>query len=143
MYAKNYLIAVIVVLVVYTAVGYMIHEVLLRDDYRSLQLERPYPEVARRSPLFYLAALIFSLAFCGLYARTYHEDRNWFTQGVGFGLLAGTLLAPIALVGYVALPAPGGLLIKVIVYNYIHLVVAALFAAALYRIPAQAAIEEI
>lgn len=133
---KRYLITAIVVFVVYSGVAYPIHQVLLRPDYESLEAVRDFADFTRRIPLLYLANLIFSLAFCFIYIQGYEPGKAWFYQGVRYGLLVATLLAPIALVGYVAFPIPLLLAIKLIAVNYVHLVITALVAAGLYQTPA-------
>jgi hypothetical protein len=137
---KRYLIAVIVVFVVYSGVAYPIHQVLLQPDYDALQEKqekpvRSFAEFTKRVPLLYLANLIFSLAFCFIYIRGYEPNKHWLRQGVRYGLVVATLLAPMALIGYVALPIPLLLALKLIVLNYVHLVITALVAAGVYQTP--------
>ena len=132
---KKYLIAVIVVFVVYSGVAYPIHQVLLRPDYESLEAVREFAEFTKRVPLLYLANLIFSLAFCYIYIQGYEPNNHWLRQGVRYGLVVATLLAPMALIGYVALPIPLLLALKLIVLNYVHLVITALVAAGVYQTP--------
>jgi hypothetical protein len=132
---KRYLIAVIVVFVVYSGVAYPIHQVLLRPDYESLETVREFAEFTKRVPLLYLANLIFSLAFCFIYIQGYEPNKHWLRQGVRYGLVVATLLAPMALIGYVALPIPLLLALKLIVLNYVHLVITALVAAGVYQTP--------
>lgn len=132
---KRYLIAVIVVFVVYSGVAYPIHQVLLRPDYESLEAVRDFSEFTKRVPLLYLANLIFSLAFCYIYIQGYEPNKHWLRQGVRYGLVVATLLAPMALIGYVALPIPLLLALKLIVLNYVHLVITALVAAGVYQTP--------
>ncbi len=132
---KKYLIAVIVVFVVYSGVAYPIHQVLLRPDYESLEAVRDFAEFTKRVPLLYLANLIFSLAFCYIYIQGYEPNKHWLRQGVRYGLVVATLLAPMALIGYVALPIPLLLALKLIVLNYAHLVITALVAAGVYQTP--------
>ncbi len=132
---KRYLIAAIVVFVVYSGVAYPIHQVLLRPDYESLEAVREFAEFTKRVPLLYLANLIFSLAFCYIYIQGYEPNKHWLRQGVRYGLVVATLLAPMALIGYVARPIPLLLALKLIVLNYVHLVITALVAAGVYQTP--------
>ncbi len=132
---RKYLITAIVVFVVYSGVAYPIHQVLLRPDYESLEAVREFAEFTKRVPLLYLANLIFSLAFCYIYIQGYEPNKHWLRQGVRYGLVVATLLAPMVLIGYVALPIPLLLALKLIVLNYVHLVITALVAAGVYQTP--------
>lgn len=133
--AKKYLIAVLVVFVAHSAVGYAIHAVLLTGDYDLLAFVRSLTDFTRRLPLLYLGNLIFALVLCFIYTRGYDPARHWFLQGLVYGLLMGTFLVPAALIAYVALPLPALLASKVALLNYLHVTVSALVAAAIYRFP--------
>lgn len=135
MNAKKYLIAVIVVFVVYSAVAFVVHNVVLKPDYEALQVTREFRQLVQRTPLIYLANLIFSLAFCYIYVKGYEPGKNWVGQGLRFGLLVATLLAPVALIGYVALPVSWILTVKVVAFSYLQVLIAALFAASIYQTP--------
>lgn len=136
MNAKKYLIASIVVFVVYSALAYVIHQVLLREDYQSIQhVIRPFADLSARTPLVYLGNLIFALAFCLIYAKGYEAGKNWMGQGIRYGLMVGTLLAPLALTVYVVYPVPGALAVKWVVYGYFQVLVSALVAASIYQFP--------
>lgn len=138
MNAKKYLVAVIVVFVAYSAVAYLIHNVLLAPDYelmRETSVVRSQAEFLQRLPLLYLANLVFALAFCLIYAIGYEPGKSWAGQGLRYGLLVGTLLAPLAVAAYVAYPVPGVLVGKWIVFGYLQMVIAGLFAAVIYHFP--------
>jgi hypothetical protein len=136
MNTKKYLIAVIVVFVVYSALAYVIHQVLLQNDYEVIQhVFRSFAELTRLMPLVYLGNLIFALAFCLIYAKGYEPGKNWGGQGLRFGLMVGTLLVPVALTQYVIYPVPGLLALKWILFGYFQVLVTALFAAGIYHFP--------
>jgi len=134
MNAKKYLLASLAVFVVYSALAYLTHEVLLEPDYQGLGAGvRGVGEFSRRIPLLYLANLIFALAFCLIYAEGYERERYWIGQGLRFGLIVGTLLAPVAIAAYVAFPIPGALALKWIGLGYLQLVITAWVVAGIYR----------
>lgn len=136
MNAKKYLIAVIVVFVVYSGLAYVIHEVLLNDDYVAVRhVFRSPEEFLRLMPLVYLGNLILALALCLLYAKGYEPGKNWIGQGVRFGLMVGTLLAPVALTQYVVYPVTGMVTIKWILFGYFQVLVSSLVAASIYHFP--------
>ena len=132
---NKYLIAVLVVFVAHSALGYVVHNVLLSGDYEGLNFVREFEDFVRRLPLLYLANLIFALVLCFIYTRNYDPGDSWFLQGLIFGLLMGAFLTPAALVGYVAFPMPGLLTLKVTVLNFLHVTASGLIAAAVYRLP--------
>lgn len=137
MNAKKYLTSVLVVFVVYSALAYLVHEVLLRPDYDAVRsVFRPFPEFTRLMPLVYLGNLVFALALCLIYARGYQPGRNWIGQGARFGLIVGTLLAPLALTEFVIYPLPGVLALKWILFGYFQLLICGLVVASIYQTPA-------
>jgi membrane-bound ClpP family serine protease len=127
---------VIVVFVVYSALAYVIHNVILAPDYATMSAAlRSESAFLQRMPVLYLGNLIFALAFCLIYAKGYEPGKGWLGQGLRFGLMVGTLLAPFALTEYVIYPVPGGVALQWIVYGYAQVIVTAVFAAALYQLP--------
>jgi len=133
--AKKYLIAVLVVFVVHSGIGYALHGGFLADDYQSLTIVRGLYDFVQRLPLLYLGNLLFALMLCFLYTRGYTPRQPWFPQGLVCGLLLSTLLVPAALAVYVVLPVPGWLTCKIILLNYLHITASCLTAAVIYRFP--------
>ena len=134
MNARRYLLTAAGVFVVYSVLAYVIHEIILGSDYAAIQSSlRSVEQFTRRLPVLYAGNLIFALAFCFIYAKGYEPGRSWLGQGTRFGLILGTLLAPVALTEYVVYPIPEMLAVKWVVFGYLQLVVSALVAAALYQ----------
>lgn len=132
---QKYLIAVLVVFVAHSAGGFVVHDVLLSADYEGLTFVREFNDFVRRLPLLYLANLLFAMVLCFIYTRGYEPERNWFLQGLVFGLLMSAFLLPAVLVAYVAVPLPGLLTLKVALLNIVHVTVSAVVGAAIYRLP--------
>jgi len=134
MNTKKFLLASLAVFVVYSALAYATHEVMLERDYRALGTSvRALDEFTQRMPLLYLGNLVFALAVSYVYIQGYEKDKNWIGQGLRFGLLMGTLLVPVALAVYVAFPIPFALALKWIGYGYLQLVITAWVIAGIYR----------
>ncbi|MFQ5817655.1 MAG: hypothetical protein ACE5H2_06850 [Terriglobia bacterium] len=134
---KKYLLAVIAVFVVSTAVGYVIHEVLLAADYARSTLWRAPEELWKRMILVYFAQLIFALVFCYIYTKGVEFEKHWLGQGIRFGLLVATLLfVPGALVLYAVLQVGLSMAVKWIIFGYGQMMIAGVVAAAIYRPPA-------
>ena len=77
---QKYLIAVLVVFVAHSAVGYGVHDVLLSADYEGLSFVREFNDFVRRLPLLYLANLLFAMVLCFIYTRGY-DPGDPFRQG--------------------------------------------------------------
>lgn len=136
---KKYMIATLVVYVVYSALAFVIHNVILESEYVPLVesgVLRSVSEFGLRAPLLYLGNLVFALAFCAIYTYGYEPGKNWLGQGVRYGLLMGTLLAPVAMTEYVVYPLAGALALKWIFFGYFQALLSGVALAALYTLPA-------
>lgn len=134
---KKYLLAVVAAFVLYSALGFVIHEVILEAEYQPLvgSVLRTEEAFADRLPYLYVANLLFALAFCFIYVKGYEAGKAWLGQGVRFGLILGTLLAPFALAEYVVFPVAGSLVLKWIGFGYLQAVLTGLVVAGIYRPP--------
>lgn len=132
---RKLLVATAAVFVVYSGLAFVIHEVILGPDYEPMvgSALRSVEAFTQRVPLLYLGNLVFALAFCLIYAKGYEPAKGWLGQGLRFGLILGTLLAPIALTEYVVYPVAGLLALKWILFGYVQVILSALVAAGLYR----------
>jgi len=135
MNTKKFLLATVAVFVVYSGLAFLIHELILGPDYEPMvgSVTRSVEEFTQRVPLLYFGNLIFALVFCLIYVKGYEPARGWVGQGLRFGLILGTLLAPMALTEYVVYPVGGMLAVKWIVFGYVQIIACALAAAGLYR----------
>ena len=136
---KKYFIATLVVYVVYSALAFIIHNIILGADYEPMigTVLRSVSEFGLRAPLLYLGNLVFALAFCAIYTYGYEPGKNWLGQGIRYGLLMGTLLAPVAITEYVVYPVTGTLVLKWVVFGYFQALVCGVVLAALYTLPAK------
>ncbi len=108
---KKLLIAWVVVFVLVFNLGYLIHGVLLSDQYEGLDgmMTRSEEEAMSYLPFIVLSDLIFAFAFVYIYARG-KEEKSWLGQGLRFGLLVWLIWAvPIFLIDYATMPVPLGL----------------------------------
>ena len=120
--------------VAYSVLAYVIHNVALVGDYQAIASSLRAPEeFLQRLPLLYLGNLVFAAAATLVYAHGYEPDKNWVGQGLRFGLILGTLMAPVALTEYVVYPVPGVLALKWIVLGYLQMVITAWVVAGIYR----------
>jgi hypothetical protein len=137
---KRFALAWLVVFVAWFLGSFVVHGVLLHDDYMALtksNLFRKPEEAQGYFPLMILAHIILSGAFVWIFARGV-EARPWLGQGVRFGI-AVVLLAslPMYLIYYVVQPMPGATVAKQIIFDGILIVILGVIVAFMYRRPAQ------
>ena len=135
---KQFIIAWIVIFVAWFAGSFVVHGVLLHDDYSKLSnLFRTEAESQQYFPLMVLAHVLLSGAFVWIYARG-AEAKPWLGQGLRFGVAIALLtIVPTYLIYYVVQPMPGVVVAKQIVFDGILMLILGSIAAFLYRQPAQ------
>jgi hypothetical protein len=136
---KRFLLAWLVVFIAWFLGSYVVHGVLLHDDYMALTKTNMFrkPEEAQAYfPLMILAHVIMSGAFVWIYQRGL-EAKPWLGQGIRYGI-AVVLLAslPIYLIYFVVQPTPGATVAKQIIFDGILLVILGIIVAFMYRRPA-------
>lgn len=137
---KKFLIAWIVVFVVWMAGSFLVHGLLLKDGYAALpNLFRSEAETEGLFPLMLLAHVIMAGAFVWIYQRGV-EAGPWLGQGLRFGA-AVALLSPISmyLIYYVVQPMPVSLVTGQIVYETVLVLILGIVAAFMNKAPAAAA----
>ncbi len=131
---KKFLIAWGAIFIAWMAGNFVVHGLLLHDDYAKLAgLMRPDAEAQHLFPLMLLAHVTLAAAFVWIYARGV-EAKPWLQQGLRFGVAVALLtVVPTYLIYYVIQPMPGLLVIKQIVLDGILIVILGLIAAYLHR----------
>ena len=116
---KQFVISVVVVFIAAMLAGFVVHGLLLHDDYSKL-----VPNVFRtpkdaEGHFVYMLAAHLSMAI-GL-TWVYRQGRNaspWLGQGVRFGLALSVLVTiPIYLIYFAVQPLPSDLVAKQIVFD--------------------------
>jgi hypothetical protein len=135
---KRFFIAWIVIFVAWMAGSFVVHGVLLHDDYTKLSgLFRSEADSQTYFPLMILAHVILAGAFVWIYSRGV-EARPWLPQGIRFGLaIAALTIVPTYIIYYVVQPMPGALVVKQIVFDGILILILAVIAAFIYRQPSE------
>jgi len=136
---KKFIIAWLVVFVAWMVGSFVVHGVLLHDDYAKLPgLFRPETEAQQYFPLMILAHVIMAGAFVWIYARGV-ESKPWLAQGVRFGIAVALLaVVPIYMIYYVVQPMPGMHVVKQIVFDGILVTILGVTVAFMYRPSASA-----
>jgi hypothetical protein len=135
---KKFIIAWIAIFVAWFAGSFVVHGVLLHDDYMKLtNLFRPEADAQKYMPLMVLAHVLLSGALVWIYARGV-EAKPWLPQGIRFGVAVALLtIVPTYLIYYVVQPMPGATVAKQIVFDGVLTLVLASITAFIYRQPAQ------
>jgi len=135
---KKFLIAWVVIFVVWFCGSFVVHGVLLHDDYAKLpNLFRPEADAQKLFPLMVLAHVILSGALVWIYSRGV-ENTPWLAQGLRFGLAVALLtIVPTYIIYYVVQPMPDTVVMKQIVFDGILLLILGATTAFLYRQPTQ------
>jgi hypothetical protein len=133
---KQFFIAWLVIFVAWMAGSYVVHEIMLHDDYMTLSsLFRSKAEAQALFPLMILAHVIMAGAFVWIYARGI-EAKSWLPQGLRFGLAVALLtIVPIYMIYYVVQPMPGMTVVKQIVFDGVLLLILGVVVALIYRRP--------
>ncbi len=130
---KKFLIAWLVMFVLYMAGGILVHGIILHDDYAATGLMRPEADAQRLMHLMILAHVLLAGAFTWIYARGV-ENKPWLGQGLRYGLAVACLaVIPIYIIYYVVQPTPGALACKQIVLDTILTLILGAVVAFLYR----------
>ena len=135
---KKFIIAWIAIFIVWFAGSFVVHGVLLHDDYAKLtNLFRPEADAQQYMPLMVLAHVLLSGALVWIYARG-AEAKPWLPQGIRFGVAVALLtIVPTYLIYYVVQPMPGATVAKQIVFDGVLTLILASITAFIYRQPAQ------
>jgi hypothetical protein len=130
---KSFLVAWVVIFVLWMAGGILVHGILLGPDYMAMGTMRPEAEQESLMGLMLLAHLILAGAFVWIYAGGV-ENKPWLGQGLRFGFAVACLgVIPTYLIYYVVQPTPGTVAVKQIVLDTILAVVLGAVVAWLYR----------
>ena len=135
---KKFIIAWIVIFIVWFAGSFVVHGVLLHDDYSKLtNLFRSEADAQKYMPLMILAHVLLSGALVWIYARG-AEAKPWLPQGIRFGVAVALLtIVPTYLIYYVVQPMPGATVAKQIVFDGVLTLLLASVTAFIYRQPGQ------
>jgi len=136
---KKFLIGWIVVFIVWFCGSFVVHGVLLHDDYGRLSsLFRTEADAQNFFPLMVLAHVMLAGALVWIYSRGV-EPGPWLPQGLRFGVAVALLtVVPTYLIYYVVQPMPGAVVAKQIVLDGILLLILCSITAFLYRQPTRA-----
>lgn len=128
---KKFWISGIVAAVLFYGLGFVVHGVLLHDDYAMLpNLFRPKDEAMRHMVFMILANLIMGFSFAWIYRQGVAIGASWVQQGIRYGI-AVSLLTAVSwyLIYYAVQPMPGMVVVKQIIFESIAIVIIAIVVA--------------
>lgn len=105
---KQFLTSVLIVFLLLMAFGFVIHGVLLKNDYMGIPtLMRGEADAQRHFPVIVVAQLLGAIGLTGLYRGGRDASRPWFGQGLRFGIwCAMASCIPGFLIYYAIEPMP-------------------------------------
>ena len=127
---KRFLISGIAASVVFFLLGFLVHGVLLSQDYMQLKnLMRPEAEAMANMPYMVVAHILMGFAFAWIYSQGV-SGASWIAQGVRFGTAAAFLvIVPWYLIYYSIQPWPPATVAKQIIFDSIGMVITGLVVA--------------
>ena len=133
--SKRFVIAWVVLFVVWMIEGMLVHGMLLGGDYKGLpQLFRPEADAQGHFGWMIAAHVLVAGAFVWIYERGLAPEKPWLGQGIRFGIAVALLtVVPTYVIYYAVQPLPGALVAKQIVLDAIGLLVFGVVVAWLYR----------
>jgi hypothetical protein len=131
---KKFLIAWILIFLAWMLGSFVVHGVLLHDDYLQLStLFRTEADAQQYFPWMILAHVLLSGAFVWIYAQGV-QNKPWLAQGVRFGIAVALLtIVPTYMIYYAVQPMPGMVVVKQMLFDGVLTVLLGLIVAAVYR----------
>lgn len=115
---KKFLISVVVMFVLSMGIGFVVHALLLGQDYAQLGgLFRSQEEQANYFPTMLLAHVFLAVGFVWIYLQG-KEDKPFVMQGLRYGVAIAVLVTiPMYLFYYAVQPMPGPLVLRQILFD--------------------------
>lgn len=128
---KKFWITGIACTIVAFAAGFVVHGLLLRDEYMALpNLFRPEADAQGYFPYMILAHILIGFAFAWIYRQGITAGQPWLMQGVRFGIAVACLTTiPMFLIYYAIQPMPGQMVAKQIAFDSIATIINGIVAA--------------
>ena len=137
--SNRFVIAWVVVFVAWMLGSYVVHGMLLHDDYMKLSnLFRTEADSMHYFPWMIAAHVILAGALVWIYSRGV-DAAPWMGQGLRFGIAVALLtVVPTYMIYYVVQPMPASTVMKQIVFDGVLVLILGCIVAFIYRPPAPA-----
>jgi hypothetical protein len=131
MNTKRFIIASIVIFVIYEILDFIEHGLILGSSYMSLTgIWRT--DINSVMWIMVVTALVFSFLFVYIFTKGY--EGKGILEGIRYGLLIGLLMVVIDIFNqYVIYPIPFILVLQWIIYGLVRFVIYGIVAAAIYK----------
>lgn len=126
----RYVIGSIVVFIVWYALEYLFHGVILADQYKAIEhIFRPEDQMGSYMLALILGELIFAFGFCFIFLKGY--EGKGCMEGVRYGLYVGIAFGiSFSMVGYAVHPLSGWIMLGYFFgYPIMMMIVGAVFAS--------------
>ncbi len=135
---KQFFIGWLVVFIAWMGGSFLVHGVLIYDEYASLpQLFRPEEASQEYFHFMLLAHIIAAGAFVWIYMRGVKQSE-WLPQGLRYGIAIALLTAiPTYMIYYVVQPLPGMLVVKQMLFDGALVVMLGIVVAFMCKPPQQ------
>ena len=132
---KQFLVSVVVMFILSLGLGFVVHELMLKNDYNQLpNLMRKAADAQRHFPAMLAAHACIAIGMTAIYRRGREAGKGWTGQGVRFGLLfAVAVCLPTYLIYYAVQPMPLTLVVKQLVFDTITTVLLGIAVAGLNK----------
>ena len=131
MNVKRFLLASLAVFVSMQILDFLIHMVLLAEDYQ-LTVSIWRADMMDTFWIMYITGALLSLLFVFIFAKGY--QGKGVLEGIRYGLLMGVLLMVIgSLNQYVIYPVPFNIVVKWIIFGLIEFMILGVVAALIYK----------
>ena len=132
---RTFVVSVVVMFVVSSIAGFIVHGMLLGADYARLTFFRTNADFMGHYAAMAAANLIWAVGFTWIY-RQGRDGRPFLGQGARFGVAVALLaVIPTYLDYYAVQPMPSDLVAEQIVFDTIAVVIMGVIVAALNRDP--------
>ncbi len=131
MNGKRFILASIVVFVVYEITDWIVHSLILSGVYQRLQsLWRP--DMMDKMWIMYVTAFIFSFLFVYIFTKGY--EGKGVAEGFRYGLYIGLLMNIVGMFNqYAVYPVPLSLTVQWFIYGMIQFIIIGIVTALIYR----------
>jgi hypothetical protein len=136
---KRFLISGVVASLFFFVWGFLVHGLLLTQDYMQVKsLMRPEDEAMGNMPFMVLAHILMGFAFAWIYAQGI-SGASWIAQGLRFGTAAALLvIVPWYLIYYSIQPWPAPTVAKQIIFDSAGMIIAGFIVAFINKEPSAA-----
>ena len=130
----------VVMSVLFLMSGFVVHGVLLHNDYAQLpNLLRPEAEAQGYFMWMLLADALMGFGFTWIYLKGREPGKPAVGQGLRFGIAIAVLMTiPMYLIYYAVQPWPGAVVVKQIIYDVISVLVMGVVVALINQGPKSA-----